>query len=277
MSSLLTTNTSLSSAQLSSADFQKVREIIHAYCGIFINEGKEALVQSRLMKRLRKLGMSSFKEYLEFIESEGKTGEFLAFVDVLTTNKTSFFRENQHFDFIIKNVLPAMEGRSAKWWSAGCSSGEEPITCAITLLEAQKEIGWKSAKILATDISRDVLHTAKQGIYREDRLSGISDSLKNRYFEKEEAGAYKVKSQIRNMITYGRLNLNDTWPLKGNFQVIMCRNVMIYFNRQTQEEIVRKFHQQLEPGGYLFLGHSESINGNNLGFANVAPAVYQKK
>ena len=157
------------------ADFQRVRKIIHEYCGIYINEGKEALVQSRLSKRMRKLGISAFKEYLDLVESQKPQGEFLSFVDVLTTNKTSFYRENKHFEFISEVLYPKMRGRSVKWWSAGCSSGEEPITLAMNLLEAQNRVGWRSVKILATDISRDVLQVAKSGNYTNHKGNSRTD------------------------------------------------------------------------------------------------------
>lgn len=266
----------VSGLKLKNDEFQKVRKIIHSYSGIFIQEGKEALVQSRLMKRVRKLGMKSFSEYLDYVDSDKTRGEFLALVDVLTTNKTNFFREAKHFDFVRSEVLPHMRGRSIKWWAAGCSTGEEPITTAITLLEAQKETGWSSAKILATDISREVLQVAKAGIYPVPKMTGVPDFILRKYF-KQIDGDYHVANNVRNMITYGRLNLAEKWPLKGPFNVIMCRNVMIYFNRQTQNELINKFHSLLEPGGYLFLGHSESVPKENPGFKNMAPAVYQKR
>lgn len=268
---------SLSGMTLKNEDFQRVRSMIYAYCGISINEGKEALVQSRLMKRIRKLGLGSFTEYLDLIEHNTSTDEFLSFVDVLTTNKTNFFRENKHFEYIEQHILPATSGKSLKWWSAGCSTGEEPITAAITLMEARNRVKWNSAKILATDISRDVIKVAKEGIYTHNKIGDVPSHLLNKYFTDLGQGNYRVNEQIKNMITYGRLNLTDKWPLKGGFQIIMCRNVMIYFNRQTQEDIVRKFHSLLEPGGYLFLGHSESIPANELGFQNVAPAAYRKR
>lgn len=264
-------------AVLQNAEFQKVRKIIHAYCGIFINEGKEALVQSRLMKRMRKLGIQSFSEYLKLVEAQQPSGEFLSFVDVLTTNKTSFFRENKHFEFIRRELFPTMAGRNVKWWSAGCSSGEEPITMAITLLEEKQAVRWNSVKILATDISRDVLHVAKSGVYSDHKITDVPPPILSKYFSRTAENNYQTSEAVRKMITYGRLNLTDNWPLKGDFQMIMCRNVMIYFNRQTQEEIIRKFRDLLEPGGFLFLGHSESMNAASLGFHNVAPAVYQKK
>lgn len=262
--------------KLKDNEFQTVRKIIHNYSGIFIQEGKEALVQSRMMKRVRKLGMKSFAEYLAFVESDKSSGEFLALVDVITTNKTSFFRESKHFDFIRSEVLPRMRGRSVKWWNAGCSTGEEPITCAITLLEAQRETGWSSVKILGTDISRDVLQVAKTGIYPASKMLDVPNQILKKYFQ-EKSGEYQVAGNVRKMITYGRLNLAERWPLKGPFHVIMCRNVMIYFNRETQQELISKFQSLLEPGGYLFLGHSESVPKENKGLINLAPAVYQKK
>lgn len=275
--SVLTKKAPSGSIQLGNAEFQRVRKIIYEYCGIFINEGKEALVQSRLSKRMRILGIHSFDEYLNLIEAQKPNGEFLSFVDVLTTNKTSFYRENKHFEFIKEVIYPKMNGQNVKWWSAGCSSGEEPLTLAMNLLESQSQVGWRSAKILATDISRDVLQVAKSGVYAPNKISDIPPNYLDKYFSRLGDGSYKVKGNVHNMITYGRLNLTDNWPLKGDFQLIMCRNVMIYFNRQTQEQIIRKFRELLEPGGYVFLGHSESMNAAALGFNNVAPAVYQKK
>lgn len=262
---------------LRNEDFQKVRKIIHDYCGIAINEGKEALVQSRLLKRMRKLNITDFGQYLEYIERERPGGEFLSFVDVLTTNKTNFFRENKHFEFIGREIFPKMKGRNVKWWSAGCSSGEEPVTMGMLLNEAKPSVQWNSAKILATDISRQVLQVAKSGIYSDHKVADVPPGILKKYFTKTPDNAYKVADHIHKMITYGRLNLTDQWPMKGDFQIIMCRNVMIYFNRQTQEDIIRKFHKLLEPGGYLFLGHSESMNSTALGFDNVAPAVYRKR
>lgn len=268
---------SLSGMTLKDKDFQRVREMIYDYCGISINEGKEALVQSRLMKRIRKLGLGSFTEYLDMVEHSVGSDEFLSFVDVLTTNKTHFFRESKHFDFINDHILPFTAGKNLKWWSAGCSTGEEPITAAITLLEARNKAKWSSVKILATDISRDVIKVAKEGVYNHNKIGDIPPALLKKYFTDLGQNGYRINEPIREMITYGRLNLTDKWPLRGGFQVIMCRNVMIYFNRQTQEDIVRKFHAMLEPGGYLFLGHSESIPANALGFQNVAPAAYKKR
>lgn len=219
--------------------------------------------------------MQSFSEYLEFLDSDATGEEFLALVDVLTTNKTSFFREIKHFEFIRNHILPEIRGRKVKWWSAGCSTGEEPITTAITLLESKESSSWEEVKILATDISRDVLNVAKKGRYKKEKLAGLPDFILEKYFIKEQE-EYVVGNEVRKMITYGRLNLMENWPLKGPFNMVMCRNVMIYFDRDTQAQIVDKFSRLIEPGGYLFLGHSESIPKNVKGFKNLAPAVYQK-
>lgn len=271
----MTTSTS-NMNQLSAAEFKKVKEIIYNYCGIDLQQGKEALVQSRLMKRVRRLGLQNISEYFKYLGNDASGVEFLNMVDVITTNKTSFFRENKHFDFMRAVVLPKAAGRDVKWWSAGCSTGEEPITCGITLHEARKEHAWSSVKILATDISREVLTIAKNGIYPTQRMEDVPAPILKKYFEPTYEGHYQIIDSIRDMITYGRLNLMENWPMQGDFQIIMCRNVMIYFDRKTQQELVNKFHALIEPGGYLFLGHSESISADNKNFKNVAPAVYQK-
>ena len=260
---------------LTSSEFKKIRSRIYDYCGINLHEGKEALVRARVMKRIRKVGLSSFTEYMSYMESDSSGAEFLALVDVLTTNKTSFFRESKHFDFIRDEVIPEMKGRRVKWWSAGCSTGEEPISCAIALLERQ--VRKKNVKILATDLSREVLRVAKAGVYASKSLKNMPASIQNDYFKQVARESYRVSNTVRNMITYGRLNLKKKWPLDGPFLVIMCRNVMIYFNRTTQQKLISRFCDILEPGGYLFLGHSESVTGTNHSFRNIRPAVYQKQ
>lgn len=260
---------------LKQADFKEIRDQIYDYCGINLHEGKRALVRSRVMKRIRKLGLNDFSHYVHYLKKDTSGREFLSLVDVLTTNKTSFFRENQHFDFIRSEVIPEMRGRNVKWWSAGCSTGEEPVSCSILLQEEQ--IYSPSVKILATDISREVIQFAKRGIYSKNKMEHVPPSIKNRYFRKVRDDDYQIRNDLRKMITYGRLNLKKDWPLSGPFHVIMCRNVMIYFNRRTQQELVSRFKRILEPGGYLFLGHSESMASADSGFENIRPAVYRKR
>lgn len=261
--------------KLKQEEFETIQSKIYDYCGINLHDGKQALVRARVMKRIRKLGLRDFTHYIEYLEKDSSGEEFLALVDVLTTNKTSFFRESQHFDFIVQQVLPQIKGRQVKWWSAGCSTGEEPVTCSIVLQE--QNIKPRTVKILGTDISRDVVRTAKRGIYPAKRLKNMPSQIVRKYFKEMDEERYRISKEVRNMITYGRLNLKKKWPLDGPFQVIMCRNVMIYFNRKTQQELVSRFRQILEPGGYLFLGHSESIASADRNFDNVSPAVYRKK
>lgn len=263
--------------ELRRSEFQKVRSMIYDYCGINLHEGKEALVRARLMKRIRKLGMGSFSQYLKYMEGDTSGAEFLALVDVLTTNKTSFFRESRHFDFIRNRVIPEIAGRRVKWWSAGCSTGEEPISCAITLLEEHHKVANGAVKILATDLSGEAVRFAKAGVYSLQKLEGVPNFIRNKYFRKVRPAYYKASDNVTDMITYGRLNLKKSWPLKGPFHVIMCRNVMIYFDQQTQRELVSRFYDILEPGGYLFIGHSESVPHGNRGFLNMQPSVYQKR
>jgi len=260
---------------LKQSDFQEIRKQIYDYCGINLHEGKRALVRARVMKRLRKLELNNFSHYIDYLKKDASGKEFLALVDVLTTNKTSFFREDQHFDFIRDTVIPEMRGRNVKWWSAGCSTGEEPISCSIVLQE--EKVPLQSVKILGTDISREVIQIAKRGVYPQKRVKNISPEIRNRYFRKVQGHGYQIRGETRKMITYGRLNLKKQWPLQGPFHVIMCRNVMIYFNRATQQELVLRFKQILEPGGYLFLGHSESVSNAGVGFKNIRPAVYKKQ
>lgn len=261
--------------KLKQKEFENIQAKIYDYCGINLHEGKQALVRSRVMKRIRKLGLRDFSHYIDYLEDDSSGEEFLALVDVLTTNKTSFFRESQHFDFIVDNVLTEINGRQVKWWSAGCSSGEEAVTCSIVIQE--QNINPRTVKILGTDISRDVIQTAKRGVYPAKSLKDISPKIVQKYFKQFDNGQYRISQKVKQMITYGRLNLKKKWPLNGPFQVIMCRNVMIYFNRETQQQLVSRFREILEPGGYLFLGHSESIASADRNFANVSPAVYRKK
>lgn len=265
-------------ADLTEGDFERVRAMVYDYCGINLHDGKRALVRGRLMKRLRSLQLGSFEEYLDYVDEDSTNKEFLLLIDILTTNKTSFFRESSHFDLIRDQVIPHLGGRPVKWWSAGCSSGEEPVTLAVTLLSELTAIRQPPVKILATDLSTEVLQTAKKGVYTEDKLEGMPKHLLHKYFTKEVSAktSFRVKPDVEKLITYGRLNLLGEWPMKGPFQIIMCRNVMIYFDKETQRRLVERFYRLLEPGGYLFVGHSESVTNKEIGFQTIEPAAYQK-
>jgi chemotaxis protein methyltransferase CheR len=264
--------------ELTTSEFQKIRNLVYDYCGINLHEGKQALVKGRLMKRLRSLHLNSFTDYLNYLERDITKQEFVHLIDILTTNKTSFFRESSHFDYIVQEIIPAIGNRQVKWWSAGCSTGEEPITMAMTLKEGLKTVKNPPVKILGTDLSTEVIQFAKQGEYPLEKLKGIPDYFIKKYFEAmtEKKQYYRVNDSMKNMITYGCLNLLDPWPMKGPFQIIMCRNVMIYFDKQTQQKLVERFYSLLEPGGYLFIGHSESVTNKEIGLRTIQPAAYQK-
>ncbi|WP_051327933.1 CheR family methyltransferase [Desulfatirhabdium butyrativorans] len=269
----------IGSDELTEQQFRMVSEIVYRFCGIHLKEGKESLVRARLMKRLRALGISSFETYLQLIEGPSGQDELRQMIDVMTTNKTSFFRESAHFDFLVEHVLPDLRKESLRFWSAACSTGEEPYTLAMILLEHLPGCSTKDVKILATDISRPVMAKAAAGRYGEKSVLDIPASYLQKYFsvqQSSEGRVYQIKPVVRSLARFACLNLLEPWPMKGPFQVIFCRNVMIYFDRQTQERMVQRFYDLIEPGGYLFVGHSEGLSGVRHGFTYVRPAVYRK-
>ncbi len=271
---------------LKDKEFRRIGTLVYKYCGITLNEGKKELVRARLAKRLRHLGLSSFDSYIDFATKDTNGAEFISLIDSISTNLTSFYREKQHFDYLTSVCLPALEKRKTQLgkkririWSAGCSSGEEPYTIALTLLDYFKDKSGWDIKILATDISTKVLESAQKGMYTADRVAPVPTDLKNRYLTKQKLGPdmyYQVKPQVKNMIFFARLNLMEQWPVKGPLDVIFCRNVMIYFDKPTQEKLVGRYWQLIEDGGLLFTGHSESLTGIEHKFKFVQPTVYEK-
>jgi len=269
----------LMSAELSERQFKRISQLVYRLCGINLKSGKEALVRARLMKRLRALGMKSFNEYIRYIESDRGVQELGLMIDVITTNKTSFFREQEHFSYLGEKILPELKARRLRFWSAGCSSGEEPFSLAILLREEVPDIEFKDVRILGTDISTRMLERARKAIYGEETLQDLPPSILRKYFiriRKESPRIYKVKDNVRAMVRLAWLNLMDSWPMNGPFNVIFCRNVMIYFDRATQEKLINRFWNLLEPGGYLFVGHSEGLSAISHRFRYVQPAVYRK-
>ncbi|HSM88810.1 MAG TPA: protein-glutamate O-methyltransferase, partial [Desulfobacterales bacterium] len=253
----------LAAAELNPKQFQKISDMVYRTAGINLKEGKEALVRSRLMKRLRVLGMSRVEDYIEFIDSDQGTGEVAALIDVMTTNKTSFFREVDHFHFLREQVLPGLNRTRVRFWSAACSSGEEPYTLAILLREHLPDVERKDVRILATDISRRMLDKALQAVYPQDVVDEVPSPAYRKYFtaqRKDRSGSWQVTAEARALVHFTYLNLMDPWPMKGPFQVIFCRNVMIYFDKPTQQELINRFWDYLEPGGHLFVGHSEGLS-----------------
>ena len=269
----------LVSTELSDRQFKKVSDLVYRECGITLKRGKEALVRARLVKRLRALKMEGFSEYLRYLESDNGREELGLMVDVMTTNKTSFFREMAHFDFLGETVFPKLTGRRLRFWSAACSSGEEPFSLAMFLLDRMPGLGSRDVKILATDISPTILEKASKATYEEGMLLDLPSTFIRKYFVKVRNGnphTYQVNGDVRRIVRLARLNLMDSWPIKGPFNVIFCRNVMIYFDRPTQQRLVNRFYEILEPGGYLFVGHSEGMSGVKHKFRYVQPATYVK-
>jgi chemotaxis protein methyltransferase CheR len=246
-------------------DFQRVRRMVYEQLGIALSDSKRQLVYGRLTRRLRALQLQDFDSYLQRVEG-GDVEEIEHFRNAITTNLTSFFRENHHFEFLADQVLPHLQSqnratRRIRIWSAGCSTGEEPYSIAMVLLESAGELlrHW-DVRILATDIDTNVLEYARRGIYSSDRLDKMGRTRIMRWFERgPEQDQYKIRDEVRQAVTFNELNLISEWPMKGPFDVIFCRNVVIYFDRSTQRQIIARMEQLQRAGDYLILGHSESL------------------
>lgn len=252
-------------SNLSDDIFNKIKNLIYKKIGVDLKDSKKTMVKSRLLKRLRVLQLDSFEKYCEYLNNN--SDELIILYNLLTTNVTHFFREKHHFDYLKKNVLPDIEKRNNKKirvWSAGCSSGQEVYTLSIVLSEYFNS-NW-NIKILGTDINTDVLKIARKGVYSKKSVENIPYKLLNKYFllgSGKNEGFFKVKNKLKKNIKLGRLNLKDTnYPIKKKVDIIFCRNVFIYFDKKTRNQILDKFYRNLKKGGYLFLGHSESIDLN---------------
>ena len=274
-------------ATMTDTVFQRLSVFIKAQCGIELPPSKKIMLEGRIRKRLHNLGMNSFENYCHYLFSpEGVESELSHMLDVVTTNKTDFFREPGHFEYLTKSALPdliKLYGTPAKCfrvWSAACSTGEEPFTLAMTLSEfAQTHPGFQY-DILATDISNQVLERAREGIYEHDKIEPIPLELRKKYLLKSKDHNKKIikfVDEVRNHITFKRLNLMDSsFHINELMDAIFCRNVMIYFDRENQEKLINRFYRQLIPGGYLFMGHSETLTGMKTTFSYVAATVYKK-
>ncbi|HQO04074.1 MAG TPA: protein-glutamate O-methyltransferase CheR [Spirochaetota bacterium] len=268
--------------ELNEKDFNLFREVIYRESGINLSPMKKALVQSRLMRRMRELQIRDFNEYYEYL-NENYDDERIHLINCITTNKTDFFREAGHFDYMKNEVLPryVKENRkSIRIWSAGCSTGEEPYTIAISLLEFFKDKTLPDIKILATDIDTKVLETAMEGTYKEETVKVVDREVLRRYALKgvgKNAGYYRMKDSVKKMIYFKRLNLlADTFPLKNKFDIIFCRNVVIYFDRNSQVKLFKQFYNYLNNDGYLFIGHSETLTSVSNLFQFRGRSVYGK-
>ncbi len=279
-----TTNSLLT--PITEREFQLLRKLIYDKFGINLSDEKQLLVVGRLNKVLRKHGFSDFKRYYEYVQKD-TTGEALTMlIDRISTNHTFFWRENDHFKFFTSKVLPEITTQlksknrnDLRIWCPGCSSGEESYTIAMLILEyfGPNLANWEPG-ILATDISTRVLNKAVAGIYDRENVVHMPAHLSNKYFSKCDEDNYQIKNKIRDMVLYRRLNLmRQDFPFKGKFQVIFCRNVMIYFDTPTREKLVAQFAEYMDTGGYLFIGHSESLGRENSYFRYIKPAIYQRE
>lgn len=271
-------------AKLSDEDFKRLSEYIYREYGIKMPPAKKIMLQSRLQKRLRELDITSFKEYVDYVFSkEGQDSEVYHMIDVVSTNKTDFFREPIHFEFLSNDIVPKFVGdvefrNPLKIWSAGCSSGEEPYTIAMVLTDCKEKYPILDFQILGTDISTRILKTAIEAIYKENRIEGIPHNILRKYFLKSKDRinpTVRVVPEIRKKVSFGRLNLMDeTYPIAEMFDIIFCRNVLIYFDRSTQEKVINKLCLKLKPGGYFFLGHSESVTGMTVPLKQIKPTIF---
>ena len=273
---------------LSKRDFQQLSSFIYNNLGIKMPAGKSTMLTGRLSKRLRALSLSSFSEYCEFLFSpQGQEEEMVHLINVITTNKTDFFREPSHFTYLTQTALPTLQNRqnftgrnSLKIWSAGCSTGEEPYTLAMVLAEVQATQPGFKFDILATDISTRVLDIARRAVYPKGLIEPITPLFRKKYLLKgvnKKNPQVRIVPELRQRVRFGRLNfMDEDFGLPDKVDVIFCRNVIIYFDKQTQEKLMVKFCRFLNNGGYLFLGHSESLHGYTTPLDQVAPTVYRK-
>ncbi len=271
---------------LSERDFRTISEMVYKHCGINLHDGKKELVRARLAKRLRTGHFKTFAEYMKHVMADKTGKEFSTLIDSLSTNLTSFFREGQHFEYLREKMLPLMLEQKRRLrnfrirgWSAGCSSGEEPYSIAMTLHEAVSGQGRWDVKLLATDISTSILEVAKKGIYAKERVAPVPLMQKSKYLVLRRGQAeevYEVGRSLRGIIIFTYLNLLQEWPITGPLDFIFCRNVIIYFDKPTQQRLIDRFWNLLGPGGVLFTGHSESLTGIEHRFDYIQPTIYRK-
>jgi len=269
----------LSSKRLSPAQYAWLTDLVRRTSGLNLHLGKQELVKARLSKWLRKLRIDSYEEYLVRLRDDATGEELAALMDVLTTNQTFFFRERAQLGCLAAHVLPHCAGRRLRIWSAGCSTGEEPYSIAIALhehLRGAEALDWK---ILGTDISRRCLEAALRGVYPEDKVAGVPPAYLTNHFEpvRDAMGArFRVKAHLRSKVDFARLNLMSSWPMKGPFDAIFCRNVMIYFEKSFQEELVNRLYGLLRPKGILVIGSAESLTNRAHRFEYLEPAIYRR-
>jgi chemotaxis protein methyltransferase CheR len=261
-------------------EFAAIRQFAYEHCGLDLHAGKRELVAARLSKQMRLLGLRSFQAYFAHVLEDPSGDARTAMIDALTTNHTSFFREPRHFEFLRTRIVPGLQGRARmEVWCAACATGEEAYSVAIALAEALGEGGLRRIHVLASDLSTRVLATAERGVYAEERFHGLARPLLQRYLLRSTAPGevlYRMKPAVRAAVEFQHRNLMEDFASLPQFPVIFCRNIMIYFDQPTQQDLVQRLAAQLEPGGYLLIGHSESLNTMEHGLEYVEPATYRK-
>jgi chemotaxis protein methyltransferase CheR len=273
------------SLELSDAEFLRISSYVHQNFGIHLKSDKKELVKSRLSKKVAEHGFDSYRQYFDYVLSKEGSDELIHMIDALSTNLTYFFREAKHFDVLKEMVLPELIKENAgvnfkiRAWCAASSSGEEPYTITMVVKEALENVGGCDFKLLATDISTRMLSKAKQGVYKAEAFKDVHPILHRKYFlrgEGSSSGMYKAKKQLGECINFNYLNLVKPFPMKGPLDFIFCRNVMIYFDQETQQKVIDRMVNILKPGGYLFMGMSEGLSGIQHQLKYVQPSIYRK-
>lgn len=270
---------------MTDAEFKAISEIAYKEAGLVFPQEKAPLVQSRINRRLRQTKINSFAKYIAFVESQQGLSERRVMISSLTTNVSNFFRESHHFDILREAILPdllarARAGGRIRIWSAGCSTGQEPYSIAMTILDVAPDASGLDIKILATDIDPNVITTAKQGYYDANSVDGIHETLQEKYLEIIKNGpktGFKISNTVQDMVSFRELNLLSEWPFSGTFDVIFCRNVVIYFDEITRMSLWPRFEAATGRDGWLFVGHSERLSDQlNTEFITAGPTAYRR-
>jgi len=274
------------SLKISDKEFVLMRNLIYDTFGINLSDDKKSLIPGRLQGLMRKLGFDSFHDYYHYVTSDKSGNALIELVNLISTNHTFFYREKDHFEYFQQTALPHViskinnsNAKDLRVWCAGCSTGEEPYTLMMIIMEVLgRNYSGYDAGLLATDISEKVLKIARAGIYSEDRMEFLPPYLKHKYFRKLKSGQWEIIDELKKEITFRRLNLmNKNFPFKKKFHIIFCRNVMIYFDQKTRDELVNRYADNLEEEGYLFIGHSETLGRDQTNFKFIKPALYIKR
>jgi len=285
---VLTETHSLPSAteHIAAADYRRFTDLVYQICGIRLNASKQLMVETRLRKRLKQTGAATFRDYWNFINQEDSHEELTLFIDAITTNKTEFFREPVHFDYLAKKILPDLgrhlkeRGRPLRIWSAGCSTGKEAYTLAMVLMESKRARLIEDFQIYATDICTEVLGKASRAVYQIDDIEPIPEALRKKYLLRSRAqhtATFRIIPELRSTVCFERLNfMDERYHVSAPFDIVFCRNVIIYFDRATQDQVVNKLIDCLRPDGYFFTGHSETLSGLSTPLEGIAPTIYRK-